>query len=591
MTVVEEPESTHPSEQALWDAVEAERPLDLLNDPEDALPADPADWGPRHSIRAEVLREVILSGKARRAIRLRGVHIEGSLDLEAASIAVPLHFETCLFDDFVDLSEAHIPSLSIRYSVLPLLITHQARIAGSLRLSGSTFSWINLMGAHVGGTVVLTGATVQGNDDSAIDADGMQIGQDLLARDGFAVAGEVRLVGASIGGQLVLDEARLENRGQHALSGDNIVARQGVFMNDATVVGQVRLHGAHIQGPLEMNGAKLEHEGDTALVLESATIDGSVSCCDGFSAIGTVQFVGAKFGSQLSFVGARLSCDGGEALLGERAVVEGSLLCRSTEVTGHVQLNSAHVRGQVVFAESGLVGEANERVLTLQEARIDGSLWLSMKHVSGTVDLTGTHIGTFVDRRTSWPKQIVLDRCVYEELVGEPPIDVKGRLEWLERSGEFAPQPYEQLMSVYRRAGHEDAMRTVGMAKERQRREGRSRRARLWGWFLRWTVGYGYEPWRAGAWLLGLFATGWIAFRALLGDHIEPARTARGLTLPDFHASIYTLDLLIPFVNLHQRDNWVAQDAAQYLAVSLTLAGWVLATVALGALTGLLKRD
>jgi hypothetical protein len=53
---------------------------------------------------------------------------------------------------------------------------------------------------------------------------------------------------------------------------------------------------------------------------------------------------------------------------------------------------------------------------------------------------------------------------------------------------------------------------------------------------------------------------------------------------------LYTLDLLLPVVNLHQRDAWVAHGAAQWGAL-LTIAGWILATAWIAALTGVFNKD
>jgi hypothetical protein len=57
-----------------------------------------------------------------------------------------------------------------------------------------------------------------------------------------------------------------------------------------------------------------------------------------------------------------------------------------------------------------------------------------------------------------------------------------------------------------------------------------------------------------------------------------------------FQPAIYTLELMIPVVNLAQRSNWSAQHGAQAVATILVLSGWVLVTVILAALTGLVRR-
>lgn len=60
--------------------------------------------------------------------------------------------------------------------------------------------------------------------------------------------------------------------------------------------------------------------------------------------------------------------------------------------------------------------------------------------------------------------------------------------------------------------------------------------------------------------------------------------------IPAFQPLLYSVDLVLPIVDLGQHDAWLAEGPAQ-LGVFLTLAGWVLATAAVAALTGLLKKD
>jgi hypothetical protein len=60
---------------------------------------------------------------------------------------------------------------------------------------------------------------------------------------------------------------------------------------------------------------------------------------------------------------------------------------------------------------------------------------------------------------------------------------------------------------------------------------------------------------------------------------------------PDFEAAIYTLDVILPVVNLHRRDAWIAHGLVQWLALACTVVGWVLTTAVMLSLTGILKRE
>ena len=60
-------------------------------------------------------------------------------------------------------------------------------------------------------------------------------------------------------------------------------------------------------------------------------------------------------------------------------------------------------------------------------------------------------------------------------------------------------------------------------------------------------IGYGYQPWRALAWLSLLLAAGTTAFSIAPLPALQPANA------PHFNAFIYTLDRLLPVVNLGQK--------------------------------------
>jgi hypothetical protein len=110
---------------------------------------------------------------------------------------------------------------------------------------------------------------------------------------------------------------------------------------------------------------------------------------------------------------------------------------------------------------------------------------------------------------------------------------------------------------------------------------------KLWNWTLYLTVGYGYRPWQAGLWLLALVASGSYVFGDAYPSHMAPKTPATGA----FHPIAYALDVLVPIINLGQRDAWQPQGAALYWSWGLTVAGWILTTAIVAGLTGVLKRD
>ena len=147
---------------------------------------------------------------------------------------------------------------------------------------------------------------------------------------------------------------------------------------------------------------------------------------------------------------------------------------------------------------------------------------------------------------------------------------------------------------MYRQAGNDQAARTVVIAKQQARRA-HARRwwvrapSRAWSFILRWTIGYGYRPALALPYLAGLFVIGWVVFGHAYPTELRPAKSGPGQ--PGFNPARYTLDLLLPVANLHQRDAFVPHGYAAWWAFGLTLAGWLLAAIVVAGLTGVFKRD
>ena len=138
--------------------------------------------------------------------------------------------------------------------------------------------------------------------------------------------------------------------------------------------------------------------------------------------------------------------------------------------------------------------------------------------------LDRAEVGALHDDKKTWPSELSLRGFTYGSLEPEDAIKVECRLLWLERDAKgYAPQPYEQLVASYRRAGDEQAARQVAIEKQRRRRGELAAPAKAWSFFLDASVGYGYRAWKAGVWLLGLVALGWIAFACAYPEHFRAA--------------------------------------------------------------------
>jgi hypothetical protein len=103
-------------------------------------------------------------------------------------------------------------------------------------------------------------------------------------------------------------------------------------------------------------------------------------------------------------------------------------------------------------------------------------------------------------------------------------------------------------------------------------------------WSLEITVGYGYRPRRALAWLALLLTAGSIVFS------IAPPPVLQTGNAPHFNGIIYTLDLMLPVVNLGQKYAFNPGGAEQWLSYFLIAAGWTLATTVATGVARILRR-
>jgi hypothetical protein len=98
------------------------------------------------------------------------------------------------------------------------------------------------------------------------------------------------------------------------------------------------------------------------------------------------------------------------------------------------------------------------------------------------------------------------------------------------------------------------------------------------------TVGYGYRPLRAVWLLLGLLTAGTALFAAW-----PPSAVGDGKP-PHFQPTVYTLDLLLPLVDLGQERSYAPMGILQWCAVALIGMGWLLATTVAAGASRVLRR-
>jgi hypothetical protein len=291
-------------------------------------------------------------------------------------------------------------------------------------------------------------------------------------------------------------------------------------------------------------------------------------------------------GSSLGLLGCHLPGLAADGLTLRRHLV----LDQGFTAHGEVGLLGARIGGFLNLSGASLTNP-NGRALHLQELQAAALFLRNLAAPPGLVDLTHAQVGVLLDDEASWPKQQYLDGFTYDALFEGPQVSVRQRLGWLRRDPRgYSPQPYEQLAAVYRRAGREQDARLVAIAKQRARRQQLTWPAKLWSLLLGALVGHGYRTGYAGLWLAGWLAVGTLLCAAAYPGQFRPAKSPPQ-AVPAFQPAVYALDVLLPVVNLTQETAWVAIGWVRWWVWASILAGWVLTTAVLAALTGLLKRD
>ena len=325
-----------------------------------------------------------------------------------------------------------------------------------------------------------------------------------------------------------------------------------------------------------------------------------------------------------------------DALSADRVKVSGNVFLSGKFVAdGTVGLPGAEIKGQLAVVEAWL------DELILDSAHVTGGFfWRNIhkdshpdfpnKEWKPSLDLTDAKVGALADEKDSWPEKgrLILDGFVYDRITAGPtdaeaptnariPIDAAARLRWLHLQPDelgFRPQPYEQLIAVMRRMGHEHQVAKVAIAKKWDLRKHGD--LGWWGWTKNWflylAVGYGYRAWLAFIWLLVLVVLGSCFFsyahsvNVLVpsdqGTYTEYQKSKMEKLppyYPDFHAPFYSLDVVLPF-DLGQKSNWRlierwpgdrAYWGYEFYSIFQLFIGWVLLLVAAAVPAGLIKKD
>lgn len=300
------------------------------------------------------------------------------------------------------------------------------------------------------------------------------------------------------------------------------------------------------------------------------------------------------------------------------------------------------------------------------ESVIKGTfMFRNLREPANRISLASCHVGQLIDDAESWGGDIVLDGFSYDCLTGGAPTDAGTRLAWLAKQpadhfkgANFTPQPWQQLIRCLRTMGHIEEARQIAIRREEHLRAidrigqtpsnsngafrcayRRSARGLHRGFGL--LADFGYRPlklvcWMIGVWLLAGSGYWWAAQNAVFApsnplvfdridyDHCRPfsdrdngkARVGNWYLCgagpgeyTAFSPLAYSLDLILPLVDLQQERDWApiipTPQAAWYMELlaldrfRLTrllvwceiLFGWIASLLLVAVLSGMTNRD
>lgn len=561
------------------------------------------------------------------SVQLNGARIGGRLRLSGARLGAADATGALVADAMHVTGDVLLEAAGRPFSAAGPVRLSGSRIVGDLRITAAritghtTGNGYSLLGDHlrVTGEVAITGSGAPGD----------RAGTTVLS-------GAIRLSDANLGGfQLVGVRVLGTDHGANAL-----------VLHGTTVDGRMRLgRDLWLAGAVGMGEAsmtRLDCDGvdigaadqdGVAFAVENLTVRGSARFVGLALRAGSLRLFGANVASNLLLDGCRLEGADRHALsvVLDSTRVGGDLAVRDLETAGGLALRGVRVDGELRMALSDrirgavLLGGASARVMrdewppstATRRWSLPGRNRVPQPLPGPGIDLVGFN---------------------YEVIHASAEQGWRYRLRWLESrpgpeagadgrpAGERTPfhaQPHGHLAAMYRRHGDSASARAVRIAQQ----QAIDRQIRAGAASARWlryparrllylTVGYGYRPWRVAWWAAGVMLVMYALLTAAPAGVMIPSERSLSAAAnagalagsapaaeqcprayPCLSRAGYAADTFLPIVDLDQEDSWRpsgrggwgrALVAYQWFAIA---SGWVLTTIVIAAVTGVVRRD
>ncbi|MET7423923.1 hypothetical protein [Dactylosporangium sp. NPDC005555] len=449
---------------------------------------------------------------------------------------------------------------SVRAQVIAELL-----LAGPPAMPGRT-ARVDLAGARITGRFDLTGARV-----------------DAPIRLRRCVFDEAVVLDHAELGSVNLDGSVLP-----AIDAESLQVVRWFGLRNARVAGEGWFHHVRVGGGLDLSGTRF----GGPVNLQRAVIEGDARLCHGAGYAAGLRLDGARIAGDLNLAQANAQASAeGAAISANGVTVGGSVWAHDLVTDGVVMLNGVRAAAAITLQRSTLrhpdgdallLIEAQTAMLTLRPAPAS----------AGMIVLRDARVGRLIDDPVGWPDacRIELAGLTYERVTRRSDDATEWtaaqRLTWMARYATgFTPGPYDQLAVALQRDGREQEASEVRRVRERLRHRAMGRAGAVWGAMQDVAIGFGYRPAWALLWLVAVLAagSGWFAWSG-------PLRPITMGAAPTWDPLLYTLDLLVPLVDLGQERAWDPVGADKAVAVAVMAAGWVLATTVVAGAGRALRR-
>ena len=511
-------------------------------------------------------------------IRIIGAKIEKSLDLQYDTLDFPLSLKGCFFDKPIILENASIRSLDLSKSCVPEIRAERVSVKGHVFLTGNfqASGKVNFSGANIGGNLNCFGGK-------------------------FQVAEEIPPILFRIDREYCIKKTK-------TLTVQNARIEGSVFLDSAfEATGTVDLSGTSIGGLLDCQGGRFHNPQGATLKAQGVKINQAVLLCSGFQSSGEVDFLNAAIRSELNCDNGKFINQGGNALILQGADIKNNVLFRDG------------------FYAEGRVG--------LVDAKVGGTFWMRGVRYSPfmKLDLRAAKINVLGDEKASWPDsgKLEIDGFTYERISPHSTVDLQERLTWLrlQSKDRFSPQPYEQLARAFKNSGLEKESEEISIAKHQdlQFRKQLGWLEKLLNCISYHTISYGYRPLKIFryAFVLSIIWTIFYSYgysKALMSPSLvrpfDLAPPTIGIEIsekyPKFNPYFYSLDVIIPVIDLHQQRYWLpnANRGSEFICIDgeniciprsgcllrylfwlQILVGWILTSIGVSGFTLWIRRS